>query len=95
MEAALHSDMETSSQSQSRRVKEGRHTLSSLVKPLIIHSSVSAGDSTDVEFAASTKDSVIMLTVNSLVEMILFLVSFGLRVDKLNDTLTIGGLCAT
>lgn len=56
---------------------------------------MSPGDSTDVEFAASAKDSVIMLIVNSLVEMILFLVSFGLRVDKLNDTLTIGGLCAT
>ena len=73
----------------------GKPTLFSRVRPLIIHSSLSAGDSTEVEFAASTIPSVTMLIVNSFVEIIFSLVSFGLRADKLNETLTIGGLCET
>jgi hypothetical protein len=50
------------------------------------------GDSTEVEFAASTNESLMMFTVNCLVLKILSRVSFGLRFDMAKETLTIGGL---
>lgn len=70
-------------------------TLGSGVRPLRIHSSVVAGDSTEVALAASTNDSLIMFTVNCFVLRIFSRVSFGLLFDRLKDMLIIGGLCET
>lgn len=64
-------------------------------RPLNIHSSTLAGDSTEVALAASTNDSLIILTVNSPVSSMFSLVSFGRRGDRLNEMLTRGGLWET
>ena len=77
------------------RLEKTALTLFIWVSPLINHSLVSAGDSTAVELAASANSSLIMLTVNSFVERILFRVSLGRRGDRLKDTLTKGGLWET
>lgn len=50
-------------------------TLVDLVRPLTFHSSISAGASTDVTFAASINGSLMMLTVNCFVASIFSLVS--------------------
>jgi hypothetical protein len=50
-------------------------TLVDLVRPLMFHSSISAGASTDVTFAASINGSLMMLTVNCFVASIFSLVS--------------------
>ena len=51
-----------------------------------------AGDSTEVAFAASTKDSLMMLTVNCFVLSMFSLVSFGLFLERLKEMLIMGGL---
>lgn len=68
-------------------------TLGSFVSPDKIHSSTSAGASSEVEFAATARCSDIMLTVNSLVAKIFCRVSLGRLGDKVKHTLSSGGLC--
>lgn len=70
-------------------------TLGSIVNPLKIHSSTSDGDSTEVQLAASTKGSLMMFTVNSLVTRMFSRVSFERRGDNEKDTLSNGGLWLT
>lgn len=67
-------------------------TLLSFVNPLIIHSSTSAGASTDAELAGPTIVSETKLMVNCFVARMLSRVSFGLLGDRLKDKLTKGGL---
>lgn len=55
-------------------------TLADLVRPLMSHSSISAGASTVVIFAASMNGSLTMLTVNCFVASIFSLVSFDFPV---------------
>jgi len=70
-------------------------TLFSFVKPLPIHSSTPTGASTEHQFAASTKGSLIMFTVNVLVALMLRHVSLGRVGEWENAMLMRGGLCDT
>lgn len=56
---------------------------------------MSAGVSEDAAFAASMKDSLMILTVNSLVDNIFSRESFGRARDSWKEMLTKGGLCDT
>jgi hypothetical protein len=70
-------------------------TLGDIVSPLRTHSLMSAGASDEAALAASTKGSLMMLTVNSLVAKMFSRVSFGRAGDNLKDMLTSGGWCDT
>lgn len=70
-------------------------TLGSGVRPARSHSSTSGGASTEVALAASTKGSLMMLTVNSLVASMFSRLSLGFLFERENETLNNGGLCAT
>lgn len=70
-------------------------TLGSFVSPLTNHSSTSAGASTEVELAASTKGSLMIFTVNSFVARMFSLVSLGFFGDSEKQTLNKGGLWET